>query len=86
MTKREKVQEMFGDDVELLFADSYDDAIMGVDFSTHRVIYSIEKCLEILKTNEGMEEEDAIDHFYYNVAGSSVGDKTPIWSHDMRVL
>ena len=29
-----------------------------------------------------MTQEDAIEHFYYNVSGSYVGDKTPIWCYD----
>ena len=86
MTKVEKIQEWFGDDVELLFADGFNDAIIGVDFSTRRVVYSIERCLEILETKEGMSAEDAMDHFYYNVGGAWVGDKTPIWIHELEKL
>jgi hypothetical protein len=86
MTKVEKIQEWFGDDVELLFADGFNDAILGVDFSTHRVVYSIERCLEILETKEGMNAEDAMDHFYYNVAGAWVGEDTPIWMHELEKL
>jgi hypothetical protein len=38
------------------------------------------KCLDILK--QDMTEEDALEHFYYNVHGSYVGDQTPIWCFD----
>jgi hypothetical protein len=30
-----------------------------------------------------MTLEDALDHFGYNVSGSYVGEKTPIWCEDM---
>ena len=29
-----------------------------------------------------MDEEDAVDHFHYNVKGSYVGVLTPIWCVD----
>jgi hypothetical protein len=45
-----------------------------------RLIYSVSKCIEIL--SQDMSEEDALEHFYYNVSGSYVGDKTPIWCID----
>jgi hypothetical protein len=28
-----------------------------------------------------MSYEDAIDYFYFNVSGSYVGEKTPIWCY-----
>jgi hypothetical protein len=58
-------------------ADGFDDAIIGVDISSLRLIYSVEKCIDIL-TKE-MSRSEAIEYFYYNVSGSYVGDKTPIW-------
>jgi hypothetical protein len=32
---------------------------------------------------EGMTEEDALEHYYYNIAGSWVGEKTPIFCEDI---
>ena len=68
-------------ETEFLIADGFDDAIIGYHQSSERLIYSIKKCIEILM-KEGMEEEDALEHFYYNVEGSYVGEKTPIWADD----
>ena len=67
---------------ELLIADGFDDAIIGIatDFTELRLIYSVTKCLEILKID--MSDEDAFEHFTYNVSGGYVGDKTPIWCWD----
>jgi hypothetical protein len=67
-------EEMF------LKADGFDDAIIGVEESTMRLIYSVSKCLEILMQDSS--EEDAIEHFEFNVRGSYVGEKTPIWCSD----
>jgi hypothetical protein len=32
--------------------------------------------------SEGMDVEDTLEHYYYNVVGSYVGEKTPIWCED----
>jgi len=64
-----------------LKADGFDDAIIGID-SKQRMVYSIEKILQILQDDD-MTQEDALEHFYYNIDGSYVGDYTPIyiWEH-----
>lgn len=69
------------DDENFLKADGFDDAIIGVDETTMRLIYSVSKCINILMQN--MNEEDALEYFNYNVSGSFVGEKTPIWCFDM---
>lgn len=69
------------EDEEFLIADGFNDAIIGVDDTSMRIIYSVSKCLDIL-TEEGLSLEDAIEHFNYNVKGSYVGEKTPIWCED----
>lgn len=68
------------EDEQFLKADGFDSAIIGVDESTMRLIYSVSKCIEILC--EDMSEEDAIEYFDFNVSGSYMGEKTPIWCYD----
>lgn len=65
---------------ELLKADGFDEAIIGVDEMDMRLIYSVSKCIEILMRD--MSEEDALEYFSFNVSGAYVGDKTPIWCQD----
>jgi hypothetical protein len=77
----DRLIESYGDE-ELLKADGFDDAVIGICTRDFRLIYSMKKCIEILMA-EGMTEEDALDHFYYNIAGSWVGEKTPIWCEDI---
>jgi len=67
------------DEEELMFADGFDDAILGVCSSSYRVIYSVEKMIKILM-DEGMEYIDAIEHLSFNVVNAYVGEKTPIYS------
>ena len=63
-----------------LIADEFDNAVIGVDQQSMRLIYSVSKCIDIL--TEDMSQEDAIEHFEFNVSGSYVGEQTPIWCYD----
>lgn len=65
---------------EFLTADGFNDAIIGVDDKSMRIIYSVSKCLEILMKD--MTDEEAIEYFEYNVSSAYVGEKTPIWCYD----
>lgn len=65
---------------EFLVADGFDAAIIGVEENSMRLIYSVSKCLEILECD--MSAIDSFEHFTYNVSGSYVGEKTPIWCWD----
>ena len=71
-------------DEEILKADGLDDAIIGIEEGSYRLIYSKTKCIEIF-INERMDEEDALEHYYFNVVGSYVGEKTPIWCEDSLI-
>jgi|TARA_R110000868_G_scaffold74337_13_gene215065 hypothetical protein len=65
---------------EFLKADGFDEAVIGVDDMSMRLIYSVSKCIEILMRD--MSQEDALEYFSYNVSGAYVGEKTPIWCQD----
>jgi len=68
-------------DEDLLIADGFDEAVLGIEENTMRIIYSVSKCLEIIEA-QGMPEQEALEHFYFNVQGSYVGEKTPIFCFD----
>jgi len=76
----DKIIEQYPDE-SFLKADGFDEAVIGFDSKSLRLIYSIDKCIEILCRD--MEDEDAAEYFWYNVEGSYVGEKTPIWCHDI---
>jgi hypothetical protein len=67
-------------DEDFLIADGFDDAVIGVEINSMRLIYLVSKCIEILQ--EHMTEEDAIEYFEYNVSSAYVGEQTPIWCYD----
>ena len=75
----DKIIEWFPEE-DILKADGFDEAIIGIDTNEMRLIYSVSKCIQILCRD--MNEEEAVEFFDFNVMGSYVGDKTPIWCVD----
>ena len=57
---------------------NFDAAIIGIDQDGERLIYDSNSVVQVL-INEGMDEEDAWDYFYYNIAGAYVGKNTPLF-------
>jgi hypothetical protein len=76
----DKILEWFPEE-EILKADGLDEAIIGIEEDTMRLIYSKSEVIKIL-VKEGMSEEDALEHFSYNIQGAYMGEKTPIWCID----
>ena len=85
----QKIIEAYSDH-DILKADGFDDAVIGIatDFTEPRLIYSVKKCLEIIKKElikKGYESstEKAIEYFTFNVCGAWLGELTPIWCWDI---
>lgn len=77
MSIREELSEEFGD---LLFADGFDDAILGVAERIGMepvVAYSTPKIIEILLRD--MTEDEANDYFEFNILGAYMGERTPVF-------
>lgn len=70
---------------EILMANGFDEAVIGIDDKTMRLIYSVTQCIEILMVEMEMDIEEAVEFFEFNVKGSELGDKTPIWCEDMLI-
>jgi len=68
--KIESIIERYQDET-FLKADGFDEAIIGVDETSMRLIYSVSKCIKILCRD--MNDEDAIEYFRYNVSDAYVG-------------
>jgi len=75
---KDKIIEYYCDR-ELVFADGFDDAIIGVCSQTFRVVYSVERCIEILMSDGTTRYDEAMDYFTFNVSGAYIGEQTPIW-------
>ena len=55
----------------------YEQAIIGQDDASLRVVYSANKIIEIL--SEEMTPEEAEEFYEYNILGAYMGEMTPIY-------
>jgi len=76
-SKIDLIKELYPDD-EFLIADGFDDAIIGVDEENGKIIYDIDEVINILII-DGMDVNEAIEFYEYNISGSFVGEKTPVF-------
>lgn len=76
----EQILERFPES-EFLKADGFDDAIMGFDIVSERLIYSYGKMINILKKE--MDEDEAVEYLDFNTLNAFVGEKTPIYMWDL---
>lgn len=74
----DEILELFSDE-QFLKADGFDEAVIGVDPLSMRLIYSRPKMIEVLMMNDEMSEEDAIEYLEYNTWNTYFGDQTPIY-------
>lgn len=79
---KDLIVEFYGDhdDEGLLFADGLDEAIIGIDPVSFRIVYSRSKAVAILARD--MDEEDAVEYLEHNTFNAWVGERTPIWVED----
>ena len=66
---------------ETLFADGFEEAFVGIahHFTRELAVYDYAKCIEILMTRDGMEEDEAEEFMSFNVTGAWMGDHTPVF-------
>ena len=74
-SKLKQILELYPDDT-FVIADGFDDAIIGVDDNNLKIVYDIDEVINIL-IRDGMEVDEAIEYYEYNIAGAYVGENTP---------
>ncbi len=62
---------------QALFADGFDDALIGIDQVNYVAIYDVDKCIDVLKETSGMTQQEALEWFEFNTLGAYVGEYTP---------
>ena len=77
----EEIIEAFPDE-GFLRCDGLDAAVIGVDQKTMNLVYSVEKCIEVMVNDQGMDHEEAREFLDFNTFGAYVGPKTPIYIYD----
>jgi hypothetical protein len=83
-SKLEQILELYPDDT-FMVADGFDDAIIGVDENNLKIVYDIDEVINIL-IRDGMDVDEAIEYYEYNIAGAYVGENTPSFIRLIREL
>jgi len=79
---KDKILEAFEGE-KLFFLDGFDNAIIGIEEYSLRVIYSVKKGLvSHKKMNPKMTREEIIETFFYKYIHVSKEENSPIWSLD----
>lgn len=60
-SKLEQILELYPDDT-FKIADGFDDAIIGVDDNNLKIVYDIDKVIDIL-IKDGMTDDEAIEFY-----------------------
>lgn len=80
---RNFVEEAIMDTLEenkALLAVGFEDAFIGATRGSNVVaVYDYDECVKVLMDRDGMSIQDAVEFMEYNVVGSYVGEKTPIF-------
>jgi hypothetical protein len=73
-------------DESTILADGFELAFLGCGYSFggSHAIYSLFDCLQILMQRDGMTFDEAEEYFEYNVIGSYVGDRMPVFLITMK--
>ena len=79
-------EEMINEHAEgAVLLTGLEEAIVGItqEFGNGpRVLYSISKILNILQETDMMDEEEALEYFYFNIIGGFFGEQNPIFLSD----
>ena len=77
LTKKEQIADL---NPEALFADGFDDALLGYSADSFCAVYDYTNCLDILHKQD-MTPEEAHEYMEFNVVSAFVGDFTPSFIH-----
>lgn len=79
--RRERCLEITDEPDDLLFADGYDAAILGIALieGVEVVAYDSAKVIAILSRRDGMTRDEAEEFFDYNIGGAHFGERTPLF-------
>jgi hypothetical protein len=71
---------------EILKMDGFDDAIIGYNEPSNRLIYSVKKIINIIfdemQNADNFTIIDAIEYYEFNIQSTYVGKYTPIFCDD----
>lgn len=72
--------EMITEDDEVLLANGYADAFIGItDLEPRRAVYDKSKMIEIVMVEDNCSELEALEWLEFNTWNAYVGDTTPLY-------
>ena len=84
MPKTMNLEELFE---QCASFDGFDDCIIGkieISGQQTRIVYDEEKVIESIIQQSGMNYEEAVEYFYYNIAHCYIGESTPAFFQPIR--
>ena len=77
----EHLKETIGEDLK---GERYGDAeaIVGFDYNSCKLIFSIKKSIEFLMQRDGIDYEGAKEYVFFNYVDARGSDE-PVWLHDL---
>ena len=66
----EQIEERFGGEYSFLYPTGFEDAVIGLEGLSMRLILSKRKIIEIMMKRDNMERIDALEFFSYNIEGT----------------
>ena len=84
MTFEEKQELISEFNPDALYANGFEDALIGVvessaDHLNFIPVYDVEKMIDIFMKRDGMSEEEANEMLEYNTLGAGIGPNGPIY-------
>lgn len=74
----QEIIDLYSDET-FLKADGFDDAVIGVDMNSMRLVYDRNKMIHILMEQENWDYEETVEYLEFNTWCAYVGEKTPIY-------
>lgn len=74
-------------DQDIYILENLNDAIIGFDQQSNRVVYSVKKIIELIylqefKDDKNFSQEDAFGYFAYNIESNGCDEFSPILCYD----
>jgi hypothetical protein len=76
--RRELLAEKHGEELLFLSEEYFDEAIVGVT-NDDRVVYDMDKMIEVLCHESNCDAEEAIEYLEFNTWRAYVGESTPVY-------
>ena len=79
------IEQEAPDDInEILLADGFEDAFLGIAEMTWHgplvAVYSRERAIDILASQFDGDYDEAVEYLDFNVTGAYVGERTPVFA------